>query len=450
LESAGFECSEFGIMISSYFLATILSLVFGVYGAPASSGEFTVLSFNVAGLPEILNNNDVPGDKTTNTASIGTDFAAYDFDVIHVQEDFNYHATLYEYDDHPYRTATSGGAGIGSGLNTLANFDWVDFAREKWDDCSDASESDCLTPKGFTFMRVVVDEGVYIDFYNLHADAGTEDGDLEARQSNLQQVADYIDTWSIGNAVLVFGDTNSRYTRTGDNTRVFKTQNSLTDAWVELIEGGVYPTQGADASECDNPSTTNDCEVVDKVLYRGNRFITLDAIDFNYIGSEFLQDDGNILSDHNPILVNYTWSLSDSFRASALSGGPHGTWFNDLDDIPDSPKTSTITVAGGERLDSVAVELTDGTAFSHGGTGGTASSLTLAADEFWTSAELCTGEYDSHTRNFYIKATTSEGNSVTAGETTDDCVTFTAPVCLKIHLTCLNRIFRIRVLLRGH
>jgi hypothetical protein len=57
-------------------------------------------------------------------------------------------------------------------LNTLANFDWIDFTRVKWNTCSDDSGADCLTPKGFTFMRVIVSEGVYIDFYNLHADAG--------------------------------------------------------------------------------------------------------------------------------------------------------------------------------------------------------------------------------------------------------------------------------------
>ena len=86
--------------------------------------------------------------------------------------DFAYHADIYATDDHPYRTATSGTAGVGDGLNTLSNFDWIDFTREKWDTCSDDSGDDCLTPKGFTFMRVIVSEGVYIDFYNLHADAG--------------------------------------------------------------------------------------------------------------------------------------------------------------------------------------------------------------------------------------------------------------------------------------
>jgi endonuclease/exonuclease/phosphatase (EEP) superfamily protein YafD len=78
-------------------------------------------------------------------------------------------------------------------------------------------------------MRLRIDEGVYIDFYNLHADAGTEAGDETARAANLQQVADYIDVWSVGSAVLVFGDTNSRYTRADDGIRVFGTQNGLTE-----------------------------------------------------------------------------------------------------------------------------------------------------------------------------------------------------------------------------
>lgn len=153
---------------SLLFLAILQSVV----AAPQASGTFNALSFNVAGLPAILNSNDVPGDKTTNTASIGQKFAQYGFDIIHVQEDFNYHATLYANDNHTYRTPTSGGALFGSGLNTMSNFDWVDFERTKWATCSDASGSDCLTPKGFTFMRVKVSEGVWVDCYNLHADAG--------------------------------------------------------------------------------------------------------------------------------------------------------------------------------------------------------------------------------------------------------------------------------------
>lgn len=52
----------------------------------ATSGEFNVLSMNVAGLPEFLNGNEVPGDKTTNSELIGTKFSQYGYDIINVQE----------------------------------------------------------------------------------------------------------------------------------------------------------------------------------------------------------------------------------------------------------------------------------------------------------------------------------------------------------------------------
>jgi hypothetical protein len=149
-----------------------VALAASVANAAATSGKFTALSYNVAGLPQILQGNEVPGDKTENSKLIGSLFAKYGYDIIHVQEDFNYHASIYETDNHPVRTATSGGVPFGSGLNTLSNYNWTNFQRIKWATCSDASSNDCLTPKGFTFMRWNPSEGVFIDVYNLHADAG--------------------------------------------------------------------------------------------------------------------------------------------------------------------------------------------------------------------------------------------------------------------------------------
>lgn len=54
--------------------------------ATATSGSFTALSFNVAGLPSILNSNDVNGTKTENAEEIGTYFAEYGYDIINMQE----------------------------------------------------------------------------------------------------------------------------------------------------------------------------------------------------------------------------------------------------------------------------------------------------------------------------------------------------------------------------
>ncbi|KAI0411072.1 endonuclease/Exonuclease/phosphatase [Xylaria grammica] len=402
------------------------AMLLGVPVKAATSGSFNVLSMNVAGLPAFLNGNSVPGDKETNSELIGSKFGQYGYDLIHAQEDFNYHAYIYASDTHPYRTATSGGALFGSGLNSLANYDWLDFRRVKWNTCSDASESDCLTPKGFTFMRLQLSDGVYVDAYNLHTDAGTEAEDLKARASNLQQVADYINTWSIGNAVVVFGDTNSRYTRVADIVPAFLTQSGLTDAQVELILGGVAPTVEV---LCENPSTTNKCETVDKIFYRGSALLDLTATYWAYESGKFLQSNGSILSDHNPITANFTWAAGASLRQSSFFGGAEGTWFSDVPTLSakTAPKASVLTFKGASRLDSVAITLADGTALAHGGTGGTASTLTLGSNESWVSARLCQGQKSGKTRNFYIKATTSAGRTLEAGTTTSDCATFTAP-----------------------
>lgn len=58
--------------------------------------------------------------------------------------------------------------------------------------------------------------------------------------------------------------------------------------------------------------------------YRGSRALSLDATFWNYEDSKFLSDKGTILSDHNPITSNFTWTLSESLRQSDLFGGPHG------------------------------------------------------------------------------------------------------------------------------
>lgn len=53
--------------------------------AAVLSGGFTALTFNVAGLPSILQSNDVEGDKATNAGEIGTYFSEYGYDIINMQ-----------------------------------------------------------------------------------------------------------------------------------------------------------------------------------------------------------------------------------------------------------------------------------------------------------------------------------------------------------------------------
>ncbi|MEU9044251.1 MULTISPECIES: jacalin-like lectin [unclassified Kitasatospora] len=401
----------------------------GLIGAPAAhadtgGGSFSVLTYNVAGLPQVLSSAST--DRQSSTTAIGGRLAPYD--VVNVQEDFDYHAALYAADSHPNRTATSGGAGIGSGLNTLSDLahDTDDFERVTWKDCR-LDSGDCLTPKGFTFMRTRLAEGVYVDFYNLHANAGTATGDEAARAANLAQLTDYIRTHSSGNAVVVAGDTNTRYTRADDTIAAFAADNRLTDAWVGLERGGVAPTRGADPLLCDQNAPTDTCEVVDKVLYRGSALVSLTATSCANKHADFLDGSGTMLSDHDPIAVGFTWSRNPAYLASEQFGGPHGDFYDDIDRVPAGARADVVSLRAGARVDQVGLTLADGTALTHGGSGGTASSLTLGSGEYVNSATLCQGSYNGHTRVFHVSFTTNLGRTLAGGSTTADCVTRTAP-----------------------
>ncbi|MGN9757909.1 jacalin-like lectin [Streptomyces sp. SD31] len=407
-----------GTLAAATLALTGLTATTATPAAAATTGSFNVLTYNVAGLPEGLSS----GHPEKNTPLISPRLGAYD--IVNVQEDFNYHAALYAGDNHPYRTATSGGVPFGDGLNTLSDHPFEDFERVKWNKCTGTN---CLTPKGFSLARVRLAEGVFVDLYNVHANADDTADALAARRANIEQLSDFIQTNSSGNAVIVMGDTNTRYTRSGDNIRTLADENGLTDAWVQLAKGGVRPTQGADALVCPTTAPPNGCEVVDKVLYRGSRLLTLDATRYNNEWASFLDSAGGNLSDHFPHTVDFSYTLNSGLKASDFFGGPHGTAFNDADNLPTSVSPRTLTLRGSSRLDAVALTHDGGTALTHGGTGGTATSLTLASGEHLTAVKLTQGRKDGRTRIFSASFTTDKGRTLSAGTAASDSKTFTAP-----------------------
>jgi hypothetical protein len=87
----------------------------------------------------------------------------------------------------------------------------------------------------------------------------------------------------------------------------------------------------------------------------------------------------------------------------------------------------SVTLRGGSRLDAISFGLSDGRAAFHGGQGGSSSSLTLGADEYFTSATQCWGTYKDSLRNFYVQLVTSAGNVLAAGVMTSSCATTSAP-----------------------
>ncbi|CAE6376130.1 unnamed protein product [Rhizoctonia solani] len=339
----------------SIFLLAVCYLCLAVAASlinqAAATGTFNVLSMNVNGFPAFIIPTDTWNNKETYTMYMGQKLAEYNYG------DFDYHTTLYKYDNHTFRTATTGGALIGSGLNTLSKYDWIDFSRFDWDQ------------------------------YDL----------------------------------------KSTYSSSKHNIRLLTNQTGLTDAWVQAI-GRDPLAAGTNTSECPQgvPSNIN-CEVGDKVFYRGSPVINLKSTGFFYDTSRFLSPENKPLTDHHPVRVEFAYTLTDGLRQSRLCGGPHGTWFNDLASIPASPKLDYITLRGADRLDGITLGLSSRQNFTHGGPGGDSYSLRMIPGDYVTSVKLCWGKKYRHTRIFYAQANTSWGHSVHAGTKTQNCTTLTAP-----------------------
>ena len=386
----------------------------------AANGEFSTLSYNVKGLP-------TNADAAAHTPLISCYIRP--FTIVNVQEDFNFHAALYDScDNHLYRTPTSGGVAIGDGLNTLSHFLFSDLDRVAW---TQRSGVDALTPKGFSVVRARLAEGVFVDIYNVHAQSGTASADLSASRSDVQQLLSYIESNSAGNAVLVFGDTNTRYTRAGQNMWEFL-RHGFTDAWIKDVRNGDVPAVGADPLVCATPTPASpSCEVVDKVLYRSNGYLNLQAL--RYVDRQDAVDASGVqLSDHSPIEVDWSYATSSNRALSDQWGGPHGTSYNDVASLPADPVVRQLTIRTGSRVDNVETKLSNGYVFSHGGAGGAPQTLTLAQGEYLTAVNLCAGQYKGHTRVFSIKFSTSTGRSLSGGTTTSSCATYTAPAGAQI------------------
>jgi endonuclease/exonuclease/phosphatase family metal-dependent hydrolase len=267
-----------------------------------SGTPLRVLTYNVAGLPEPLSSS-MP---SRNSPLISPLLNGYGLALL--QEDFAYHAQIVGMAMHPYQSPSdTRGESLGDGLNLLSDFPFSELTRVKWLKCNGLFDqgSDCATPKGFSFARLDV-AGLAIDVYDLHADAGSTAADQGARADNLRQLAQAIRERSEGRAVIVAGDTNSRYTRAGDDLPALVDEAGLTDVWVELQRAGDRPAPGSTVScsevDLDDPA----CDRIDRILYRSGGGVKLRPSEYRVEGAKFSDSAGMQLSDHRPVSALFT------------------------------------------------------------------------------------------------------------------------------------------------
>jgi len=295
-------------------------------GAEERHGELTLLTYNVAGLPQEISTEN-PEEHLPLISPL-----LDDYDIVVTQEDFdwwqpaldefdfaNYHERLraeatheHRSDRHPGPEAVGLDADdrpdlqVGDGLGILSRFPIADEERVPWDGCfggfdtSDGGAGDCLAMKGFAAWTVTLDDGVEVDVYDLHAEAGGTPEDQKLQEANFAQLAAHIAERSEGRAVIVAGDTNLHT----DGDHPDATGGADTEIWERfLADTGL--TDACAALSCP------DTDSIDKVAFRSGGGVTLEATSHELPRERFRSPAGEDLSDHPPVVVGIRWSSGD-------------------------------------------------------------------------------------------------------------------------------------------
>jgi endonuclease/exonuclease/phosphatase family metal-dependent hydrolase len=272
-----------------------------------SSGEFLALSYNVAGLPEGISGSH----PATNTPIIAP--LLNNYDLVLMQETWKtpdpnplaptrvYHEILEAGSMHPFKSVSAPlplgsdperpTALVSDGLNRFARFRFDDVARERWTNCHD-SAADCLSLKGFSFARTTLPGGTVVDVYNLHMEAGGDPEDDALRDAAVTQLSTFINTHSVGRALIVGGDFNLHTDSEPDSTQFQRllSETGLVDVCASL--------------SCPQPGR------IDKFLFRSSPSVTLTPTSWHFETDVFVDGMDEPLSDHDALAVNFEWENS--------------------------------------------------------------------------------------------------------------------------------------------
>ena len=251
----------------------------------AQYGQLTLVTYNVAGLPEGL--SDV--HPIANLPIIGG--LLNKFDVALVQEDFAYPELLRQRMRLAYRSApfVRGEAlHFGDGLSLFSKLPLGAVVRAPWSSCHGVVDAyfDCLTPKGLAYTTLHVSPRASVDVCDVHLDAGGSPEDVAARGAQLKQLVNTVHSAGSTRALLLGGDFN------------------LTAA--ELPYFRALMREAGLADVCDELRCP-DASRIDRVLYRSGAGVVLKPRAWR-VASGFTDPSGRALSDHEPVVVAFGWS----------------------------------------------------------------------------------------------------------------------------------------------
>jgi len=256
---------------------------------PGLTGTLPILIYNVAGLPNFISKVEPKKNMPKISPKLNT------YPIALVQESFVYYKKLTRYSTHRYRSRRQRNflrfplRFLNDGLNRFSDVEFSDFRRVTWDECNGVTKqgSDCLARKGFSVARHTIAPGLTIDVYNLHADAADNAGDQRARAAQFRQLADFMDQYSKGRAVIVAGDTNLKPTKGPD---------------VKVLSDFLTMTQTQEVAQF-----LGQPEEIDRFIWRDAPYLELKPLRLTE-AKEFVDGRGQALSDHPALLAEFSWT----------------------------------------------------------------------------------------------------------------------------------------------
>ncbi|MBP5515110.1 MAG: hypothetical protein J6Y04_10135 [Bacteroidaceae bacterium] len=292
---------------------------------PANAvNTFSAATLNVDGLPTLIN-SDGPGSNGTKL--ISTYLNNNKYDIVAIQEDFDYDSEL-KSNISGYTWGTFRGSVNLTNLISAANTDGMEFAtrnatasfaNESYVQFTSTTSTDGnqYIKKGYRYYEVTLASGDKLDVFITHMDAGGENA-IESCAAQLRQIANaIINKGNTDRPKIFMGDTNCRYTRNDIKANFFDILASnydVSDVWVELAHNNVYPTVG---------EGTIGNEVVDKILYinpKGSNKMKLTPISYVRDTANYVNDSGNPLGDHAPVVVQFGLSLYEEVDNTLIFG----------------------------------------------------------------------------------------------------------------------------------
>ena len=315
-----------------YFMTTTSDATLRISSAieEGMSTTFTACALNVDGLPNTVAgytlNEDGPGSDGTKL--ISKYLADKGYDIHAFSEDFNYNGSLMqymtEYNFGTLRTTLtlssflSGGIPFDTDGLMLAWKNGIEASGESWTqwEAQTSTDGNQYVKKGYRYYAVDLGDGMIVDVYILHMDAGdTASGAVDSRNSQWTQLANAITANPYTNRPkLVMGDTNSRYNRESIYSLFFtplSTKYTVTDTWMSV--------NGIDVSTIAVGASNTNGERVDKILIlnpigANNPYLTLNSCwfntDYTYETADPENYSGNTtaLGDHNPLVASITYT----------------------------------------------------------------------------------------------------------------------------------------------